>query len=85
MKREDIGTPEFEFRAWVWFAHPTLKPSFSDDSSSKVLVLSRGPIQMRRTKGGANFGVTLHNECDVIVAGGCLNLDAISDTDENEF
>jgi len=40
---------------------------------------------MRRTEGGANFGLTLHGECDVIVAGGCLNLDAKSDTDENEF
>jgi len=36
-------------------------------------------------EGGDNLSVTLHGECDVVVVGGSLNLDAKSDTDENEF
>jgi len=50
-----------------------------------MLVLSRGPIRMRRTEGRDNFGVTPIGECDVVVVGDSLDLEAKSDTDENEF
>jgi len=40
---------------------------------------------MRRTEGRDNFGVTPHGECDVVVVGDSLDLEAKSDTDENEF
>jgi len=40
----------FEFWAWVWVAHLTpLKPSFSDDSSSKLPV-DAGAVTRSNTK-----------------------------------
>ena len=83
VKGEDVGAPEFEFRPWVWVAHLTIKPSFSDDSSS----VDAGAITRSNTKrmeGEDNLSVTLHNECEVVV-GGSLDPDVKSDTDENEF
>jgi hypothetical protein len=54
VKREDVGAPEFEFRAWVWVAHLTLKLSSRMIHLQRwqwTLVLSRGPIRRRRMEG----------------------------------